>query len=550
MRAIGLQPKQIKPPAPMPLSLPHTPPANLPELALPNPTPAQHPEHDSNIQLASGNDATPNSVVSAIATSADRQPSIVKIPAMKVDLPVVQNQTAQDLATSRSIGAKVRLSAGSFVTSDAVNAGVASIPGQANSSNIKVTRSGDITAETPVKLSFNADQVVALPAFPSPNSPYAKSGIEIPVRVESVSNAMNALPTANTPAPSIVPLPTLELPPLTPPATPPSIPTTTSPSANLPIENSVNSTEALATDTPSLTPELSPRDSQQEPTVTEIESVSLDSEMSDESEKDIATQDHTAAQNDTAAQEVIATHEVSAINPSDETQTTPTNSPVPVTNDLSSKVVSTPAPVFAPRSPNTVIAAPIMSGVPVSLPSDADAAKLTATSSQNTSGIPVTTGPLVITLGSTQMDADRAEKMQVESQAMRALQTKGSISKVHIVDGSVCRVVANGNRLFVVGDQPGETLVEVSTDNGAKPTYVKVCVVKPWQQANKSSVAVDQVASIISHLVPDADVEVQPQPDGSLLVKGMVESKEQAKKIVSSIRKMVLVPVVDALEIQ
>ena len=223
---------------------------------------------------------------------------------------------------------------------------------------------------------------------------------------------------------------------------------------------------------------------------------------------------------------------------------------MPVTNDLSSKVVSTPAPVLAPRSTNTVIAAPIMSGVPASLPSDADAAKLTATSSQNTSGIPVTTGPLVITLGSTQMDADRAEKMQVESQAMRAMQTKGSISKVHIVDGSVCRVVANGNRLFVVGDQPGETLVEVSTDNGAKPTYVKVCVVKPWQQANKSSVAVDQVASIISHLVPDADVEVQPQPDGSLIVKGMVESKEQAKKIVSSIRKMVLVPVVDALEIQ
>lgn len=162
----------------------------------------------------------------------------------------------------------------------------------------------------------------------------------------------------------------------------------------------------------------------------------------------------------------------------------------------------------------------------------------------------MTTGPLVITLGSTQMDADRAEKMQVESQAMRALQTKGSISKIHIVDGSVCRVVANGNRLFVVGDQPGETLVEVSTDNGAKPTYVKVCVVKPWQQASKSSVAVDQLASIVSHLVPDADVEVQPQADGSLLVKGMVETKEQAKKIVSSIRKMVLVPVVDALEIR
>ena len=184
MRAIGLQPKQIKPPAPMPLALPTPMPAQLP---------TQLPEFESTIQLASGNDETPSSVVSALATSADRQPSIVKIPALKVDLPVVQNQTAQDMATSRSIGAKVRLSAGSFITSDAVNSGVASLPGQSNSSNIKVTRSGDITAETPVKLSFNADQVVALPAFPSANSPYAKSGIEIPVRVETVTNTINTL---------------------------------------------------------------------------------------------------------------------------------------------------------------------------------------------------------------------------------------------------------------------------------------------------------------------------------------------------------------------
>lgn len=528
-------------------------------LALPTPMPAQLPtqlpEFESTIQLASGNDETPSSVVSALATSADRQPSIVKIPALKVDLPVVQNQTAQDMATSRSIGAKVRLSAGSFITSDAVNSGVASLPGQSNSSNIKVTRSGDITAETPVKLSFNADQVVALPAFPSANSPYAKSGIEIPVRVETVTNTINTLPAANSTAPSIIPLPTLELPPLT----PPTSTSTTSPSTdNLPTDSSVKTIEVPASDSTPLAPELSPKAPENEPLVTEIESVSQDTQMSNESEKD------SAAQEAITAQEVNTSTENIANEPSDElqtipalptvstgiTETTPTTPQLPITSDLGAKVVSTPAPVFEPRSTNTVIAAPIMSGVPANLPTDVDAAKPTSSSSQYTSGIPVSTGPLVITLGSTQMDADRAEKMQVESQAMRALQTKGSISKIHIVDGSICRVVANGNRLFVVGDQPGETLVEVSTENSAKPTYVKVCVVKPWQQANKSSVAVDQLASIVSHLVPDAEVEVQPQADGSLVVKGMVESKEQAKKIVSSIRKMVLVPVVDALEIR
>ena len=541
-------------------------------LALPTPMPAQLPtqlpEFETAIQLASGNDAAPNSVVSAIATSADRQPSIVKIPALKVDLPVVQNQTAQDMATSRSIGAKVRLSAGSFITSDAVNSGVASLPGQSNSANIKVTRSGDITAETPVKLSFNADQVVALPAFPSANSPYAKSGIEIPVRVETVTNTINTLPSSNNSIPSIVPLPTLELPTLTPPvsSTPASSQPVSSPSEDLPNEPTVNTVDELATETPSLTPEMQQDVTDDEQVTTENESVAQDSDLSNESENVETQVTNTNERSDetTAAPELPSniTPLPLLAQPVLPTALSGSAEPVPTnTEDLSSKVGNTPAPIIetlptkhplpAPSATtNTVVAAPIMSGLPSSLPSQAEDANPNQSATQISSGIPVTTGPLVITLGSTQMDADRAEKMQVESQAMRALQTKGSISKIHIVDGSVCRVVANGNRLFVVGDQPGETLVEVSTDNGAKPTYVKVCVVKPWQQASKSSVAVDQLASIVSHLVPDADVEVQPQADGSLLVKGMVETKEQAKKIVSSIRKMVLVPVVDALEIR
>jgi len=501
---------------------------------------------------------------------------------MKVDLPVVQKQTAQDMATSRNIGAKVRLSAGSFVTSDAVNSGVASLPGQSNSSNIKVTRSGDITAETPVKLSFNADQVVALPAFPSANSPYAKSGIEIPVRVESVANSVNSLPSSNQSAPSIVPLPTLELSPLAPPAVTPNV------------DNGSSPTQTIPTDSPAFDPETSDE-------VPEEDVTSQDSVMSDESETENTTQELNATQEPNVAipapnrptLELPSTPELPSnltplsqvaplpqvaplsqvaplpqIAPPELPSATTENkevvlddAPVPKTKELSSKIENTPAPTVEPltatkpmpapsATTNTVVAAPMMSGVPTNLPNHSSNSTTNPSANQTSSGIPVTTGPLVITLGSTQMEADRAEKMQVESQAMRALQTKGSISKIHIVDGSVCRVVANGNRLFVVGDQPGETLVEVSTDNGAKPTYVKVCVVKPWQQASKSSVAVDQLASIVSHLVPDADVEVQPQADGSLLVKGMVESKEQAKKIVSSIRKMVLVPVIDALEIR
>ncbi len=191
-----------------------------------------------------------------------------------------------------------------------------------------------------------------------------------------------------------------------------------------------------------------------------------------------------------------------------------------------------------------------MTSLPSAAPKDDAESQVAQGAQASVAGIAMTTGPLVMTSGSSQYDVDRGERMQMESQSMRALHVRGSISKIHIVDGSVCRVVANGSRLFVVGDQPGETIIEVTSERSSKPTYVKVSVVKPWQVASKSSVGVEEIQGVISHLVPDAEIEVKPQADGTLIVKGMVESNDQARKIIGSIRKMVLVPVVDALEVR
>jgi hypothetical protein len=55
---------------------------------------------------------------------------------------------------------------------------------------------------------------------------------------------------------------------------------------------------------------------------------------------------------------------------------------------------------------------------------------------------------------------------------------------------------------------------------------------------------------IVSRLAPSADVSVQPTEEGSLVVSGFAETKQQAKKVLEAIRKMVLVPVIDKLEIR
>jgi len=603
MRALGIQPKTAPVALPAPISLPAPSPLaapapataptqvplelqaplalqvplatpapletnasipNIAELPAPKsfPTPAAPLEP---IRLASAGEESPTLVINAVATSAERQPSLVKVPAMKVATPVAQKQTPQDLETSRSIGAKVRLSAGSFVSSDSIASGIASLPSQNNSSNLKITRSGDITAETPVKLSFSSDQVVAVPAFPSPNSPYAQTGIEIPVRVDDTVDAMaNNLAQAigSTTAPKIVPLPSLELAQGTDAVaaeSPSSLPSQeTSNGANdSAVDNTVDNTVSNSTDAndgaqsgsdeAKVTADLVP------PSPPQWESLPSVPASLPSASGTIAPPTNAVAKGPLAVNiptptlpAVVVTVPIASITPPSSEPTA--SEPTPIKPKVKAPVdtVKTVQPATNEIHPatSTVIAAPIMSSLPSVAPN------FDAESQVGDSGIEMTTGPLVMTSGSSRNDVDRAEKMQIESQSMRALHVKGSISKIHIVDGSVCRVVANGSRLFLVGDQPGETVVEVTSDRSSKPTYVKVSVVKPWQVASKSSVGVDEIQGVLSHLVPDAEIEVKPQADGTLIVKGMVDSNDQARKIIGSIRKMVLVPVVDALEVR
>jgi hypothetical protein len=56
--------------------------------------------------------------------------------------------------------------------------------------------------------------------------------------------------------------------------------------------------------------------------------------------------------------------------------------------------------------------------------------------------------------------------------------------------------------------------------------------------------------AIVSHLAPTAEITVQPSDEGSLIVAGFAQSNQQAKKVLEAIRKMVLVPVVDQVEVR
>ena len=509
-RAIGISPRK---PAMAPSTLaPATlaPSESLSELNAVSPASAQESSSQSASPQAGG-------VVNAIATDQAKQPSLVKVPSIKIQLPeassiapnlpsVPSDSLPTELETSRSIGAKVRLSASSI--SQVPSQGVALESSTTNAANLRVTRSGDITAETPVKVNFNQERILALPALPSANSPFAETGIEIPVRVEAVAETVQTIlesqpPMVELPAMGILPVTPLDI-----------------PTRSLPPELQAPELEAPKLQAPELqAPEL------QAP---ELEAPEIEAPKIGEMHRS----DESAASN--AAQ---------TLNP--EVDVLTLANPALSANRTSGPVSAASSIVPLPSIDATSEEIEAISKLARSTKPSSDKAMMEGVLSQPGDEVLITSGPL-----SKLIDSEAAESVMLETQAIRAVQVPGTISRLHVVDSSVCQVVCNGNRLFIVADQPGQTIIEANMGKHQKPLHMKVVVERPWARGKSASVNLDQMQAIVSHLAPTAEITVQPSDEGSLIVTGFAQSNQQAKKVLEAIRKMVLVPVVDQVEVR
>ena len=515
-RAIGISPRKpaMAPPTLAPATL--APSENLSELNAVSPASAQESSSQSASPQAGG-------VVNAIATDQAKQPSLVKVPSIKIQLPETSSiapnlpsvpsvpsapnaSLPTELETSRSIGAKVRLSASSI--SQVPSQGVALESSTTNAANLRVTRSGDITAETPVKVNFNQERILALPALPSANSPFAETGIEIPVRVEAVAETVQTIlesqpPMVELPAMGILPVTPLDI-----------------PTRSLPPELQAPELEAPKLQAPKLqAPEL------QAP---ELEAPEIEAPKIGEMHRS----DESAASN--AAQ---------TLNP--EVDVLTLANPALSANRTSGPVSAASSIVPLPSIDATSEEIEAISKLARSTKPSSDKAMMEGVLSQPGDEVLITSGPL-----SKLVDSEAAESVMLETQAIRAVQVPGTISRLHVVDSSVCQVVCNGNRLFIVADQPGQTIIEANMGKHQKPLHMKVVVERPWARGKSASVNLDQMQAIVSHLAPTAEITVQPSDEGSLIVTGFAQSNQQAKKVLEAIRKMVLVPVVDQVEVR
>lgn len=464
-------------------------------------------------------------VVNAIATDQTKQPSLVKVPSIKIDQPEVSSITSNlpnlpnlpnaslptESETSRSIGAKVRLSASSI--SQVPSQGVALESPSTNAANLKVTRSGDITAETPVKVNFNQERILALPALPSASSPFAETGIEIPVRVEAVAETVQTILESQ---PQIVELPAMGIVPVT----PLDIPT-----RNLPPELQAPEHEMPEHEVPKLeAPELQAPELE----IPEIQAPELEAPELEAPKLEAPKLE---------APEIGAPE-------TDDREVTLAN-PAVAANRTIGPVSAASSIVPLPRIDATSEEIEAISKLARSTKPSSDKAMTEGVLSQPGDEILITSGPL-----SRLIDSEAAESVMLEPHAIRAVQVPGPISRLHVVDSSVCQVVCNGNRLFIVADQPGQTIIEANMGKHQKPLHMKVVVERPWARGKSASVNLDQMQAIVSHLAPTAEITVQPSDEGSLVVTGFAQNNQQAKKVLEAIRKMVLVPVVDKVEVR
>jgi hypothetical protein len=143
----------------------------------------------------------------------------------------------------------------------------------------------------------------------------------------------------------------------------------------------------------------------------------------------------------------------------------------------------------------------------------------------------------------------KAMPVALESLGTREVPVEGSIRSLRVTDERVCRALASDGRVYLVGGELGETIVEVKSTTSEQVKLLRVNVVAPWQHAAHGVADLDQLHHALRPLCPDSNLVIRAQSDGSIVVQGKVDSNATAKRILELTRKLILVPVVDKLEV-
>lgn len=147
-------------------------------------------------------------------------------------------------------------------------------------------------------------------------------------------------------------------------------------------------------------------------------------------------------------------------------------------------------------------------------------------------------------------ELERAMLVNVDTQSTHEIALDFPIQSVVVDDKNVCRAMASGGCVCIVGLSLGESIIEIKPTDSQQPTrFLRVKVTSPWQRTGVAA-DLDQLVQAIQPLNSSGELSVRALEDGSIVVRGKVDNEEVAKRIMELTRKLILVPVVDKLEIR
>lgn len=140
--------------------------------------------------------------------------------------------------------------------------------------------------------------------------------------------------------------------------------------------------------------------------------------------------------------------------------------------------------------------------------------------------------------------------IELESQSAKGIDIAGGIKAITVENEDVCRILHDAKTITLVGNQIGSTLVEIWTNDAKEtPMLARVNVSLPWHKSNSKPTDVRDVKHAVAQAFPKANINIVPNADGTLDVRGTTDSEDSAKRILEIVRKVCLVPVKDKVTV-
>ena len=145
--------------------------------------------------------------------------------------------------------------------------------------------------------------------------------------------------------------------------------------------------------------------------------------------------------------------------------------------------------------------------------------------------------------------------IEVVHRDVRCIKVAGAVEKIEVEDESICKgMVSDSKGITLIGVNRGVTRVKVwmtsESHLSKSPQIFEVSVREAWTtSSHKSGMTINDATKSIAELFPTTRIAIKAHENGTLIVFGKTDTNDEAKKIVSMVRKMFLVPVQDRIAI-